>query len=49
MTDNKQHSMTYENGMFEVNGYGSFELPDTSAVNTSEIFSLLNKARSQRA
>ena len=45
MTENKQHSFSYENGFFQVDGAGSFDLPDLESIDVVELQRMLSNAR----
>lgn len=45
MTSDKQHSMLYENGTFDLSGFGGFDLHDIAPVETSRIHRELEATR----
>lgn len=49
MTENKQHSFYFENGFFQVDGAGSFYLPDLEPIDAVELQRMLENARAQDA
>jgi hypothetical protein len=49
MTANNQHSFYYENGAFQVDGAGSFDLSDSDTIDAVELQRMLANARRQDA